>query len=262
MSDGKFSQASQSNPKLIAVAADYEAVRRLQAERNAAAAGTKGSRTFDPSGQRTDNSTKASMTDSFDTTLYDQGGVEKYSGYNTSIAVDGDDEEMEDANGGHNLVGQYTATRNQIDEMAQGNGVEEEDILLGREKAARIADRETDYQKRRFNRGALTPTRADPFAANGQANAEGEGQTYREVMALRELEKEEERVQKLITEKREAGEDVTEHEASLKQVEQQKIADGGATPRCVYDEEAKEEMGYGPRFCCRVTSRRTRGIQV
>ncbi|CAG7941468.1 unnamed protein product [Penicillium salamii] len=202
--------------------ADLEAVRRLQAERNAAAASNKGSRTFDPSGQRTDNSTKASLTDSFDTTLYDRGGADKYSGYNTSIALDGEDEEMEDANGGHNLVGQYTATRGQIDEMAQGNGVEEEDIMLGREKAARIADRETDYQKRRFNRGALTPTRADPFAANGQANAEGEGQTYREVMALRELEKEEERVQKLIDEKREAGEDVTEHQATLKRVEDSK----------------------------------------
>jgi splicing factor 3B subunit 1 len=169
------------------------------------------------------------MTDSFDTTLYDRDGAERFSGYNTSIAVDGDDEEMEDANGGLNLVGQYTATRSQIDEMAQGNGVEEEDILLGREKAARIADRETDYQKRRFNRGPLTPTRADPFAANAHANGEGEGQTYREVMALRELEKEEERVQKLIVEKREAGEDVTEHEATLKRVEQDKEnADAGS----------------------------------
>jgi splicing factor 3B subunit 1 len=210
--------------------ADIEAVRRLQAERNAAAAGKKGSKTFDPSGQRTDNSTKASMTDSFDTTLYERDGAERFSGYNTSIAVNGDDEEMEDADGGHNLVGQYTATRSQIDEMAQGNGVEEEDILLGREKAARIADRETDYQKRRFNRGPLTPTRADPFAANAHANVEGEGQTYREVMALRELEKEEERVRKLITEKREAGEDVTEHEATLKRVEQDKEnADAGST---------------------------------
>lgn len=216
MSDGKFSQALQVDSKLICTVADIEAVRRLQAERNAAAAGNKGSKTFDPSGQRTDSSTKASLTDSFDTTLYDRGGGDKYSGYNTSIAVDDGDEEMEDAPRGHNLVGQYTATRNQIDEMAHGNGVEEEDILLGREKAARIADRETDYQKRRFNRGALTPTRADPFAANGQADSETEGQTYREVMALREIEKEEERVQKLVAEKREAGEDMTEHEATLK----------------------------------------------
>ncbi|KAJ5914839.1 ARM repeat-containing protein [Penicillium tannophilum] len=199
--------------------ADIEAVRRLQAERNAAAAGKKGSRTFDSSSQRTDNSTKASLTESFDTTLYERDGADRFSGYDTSIAVNGDDEEMEDVNGGHNLVGQYTATRSQIDEMAHGNGVEEEDIMLGREKAARIADRETDYQKRRFDRGTLTPTRADPFAANNQANAEGDGQTYREVMALRELEKEEERVQKLLAEKRERGEDVSEHQASLKMVE-------------------------------------------
>lgn len=199
---------------LTNLSADIEAVRRLQAERNAAAAGKKGSRTFDSSTQRADNSTKASLTESFDTTLYEREGAERFSGYDTSIAVNGDDEEMEDANGGHNLVGQYTATRSQIDEMAHGNGVEEEDMLMGREKAARIADRESDYQKRRFNRGGLTPTRSDPFA-NGQADAEGDGQTYREVMALRELEKEEERVQKLIAEKREKGEDVSEHQASL-----------------------------------------------
>ena len=107
------------------------------------------------------------------------------------LAVDGNDEEMEDADAGHRLVGQYTASRSQIDELAQGNGVEEEDILGAREKQARIADRETDYQKRRFNRGPLTPTRADPFAANTHANVEAgeDGQTYREVMALRELEK-------------------------------------------------------------------------
>ncbi|KAJ5679240.1 ARM repeat-containing protein [Penicillium macrosclerotiorum] len=213
--------------------ADIEAVRRLQAERNAAAASKKGSRTFDPSAQRTDNSTKASLTESFDTTLYDRNGPDKFAGYDTSIAVTGDDDEdMEDADGGHRLVGQYTATRSQIDEMAHGNGVEEEDILLGREKAARIADRETDYQKRRFNRGPLTPTRADPFAANSHANIEGEGQTYREIMALRELEKEEERVQKLIAEKRERGEDVStiEYQATLKAEEGDKEnLDAGST---------------------------------
>ncbi|KAJ5093521.1 ARM repeat-containing protein [Penicillium angulare] len=211
--------------------ADIEAVRRLQAERNAAAAGKKGSRTFDSSSQRTDNSTKASLTESFDTSLYERDGADRFTGYDTSIAVNGDDEEMEDANGGHNLVGQYTATRNQIDEMAHGNGLEEEDMLLGREKAARIADRETDYQKRRFDRGALTPTRADPFAANTHANVEGDGdgQTYREVMALRELEKEEERVQKLIAEQRERGEDVPEHQASLKMEVDKENADDGAT---------------------------------
>ncbi|KAJ5129791.1 Splicing factor 3B subunit 1 [Penicillium bovifimosum] len=245
MSDGTFSQALPCGPILIPTVADIEAVRRLQAERNAAAAaGKKGSKTFDQSGQRTDNSTKASLTESFDSFLYERNGADKFQGYETSIAVDGEDEEMEDANGGHNLVGQYTATRSQIDEMAQGHGVEEEDILLGREKAARIADRETDYQKRRFNRGALTPTRADPFAANVQANVDGEPQTYREVMAMRELDREEERVKKLIAEKRERGEDVTEHQATLKAVEQDKEnAEAGSTVAVATDRKRKKRWG-------------------
>ena len=231
MSDGKLFPSNPSDSILIASSADFETVRRLQAERNAAAAGKKGSRTFDQSNQRTDLSTKASVTDSFDTTLYDREGADKYAGYSTSIAVDGEDEEMGDADDGHRLVGQYTASRGQIDELAHGNGVEEEDILLGREKSARIADRETDYQKRRFDRGALTPTRADPFAANQHANVEGGGQTYREVMALREVEKEEERVQKLIADKQARGEDgIVEHQATLKQAESDKEnAEAGST---------------------------------
>ncbi|KAL5341144.1 ARM repeat-containing protein [Aspergillus crustosus] len=209
--------------------ADFEAVRKLQAERNAASAAKKGSRTFDPSSQRTDNSTKASLTESFDTSLYDRDGGDKFAGYSASIAVDDGDDDMEDADGGHRLVGQYTATRNQIDEFARGNGVEEEDLLLGREKAARISDRETDYQKRRFDRGPLTPSRADPFAANTHANVEEEGQTYREVMALREIEKEEERVQKLIADKQASGENgVAEHEATLK-LEDKENAEAGST---------------------------------
>lgn len=241
MSDGRFSQALPPDHILIPTAADIEAVRRLQAERNAAAASQKGSKTFDQSSQRTDNSTKASLTESFDTFLYERDGAEKFSGYDTSIAVDGD-EEMEDADGGHKLVGQYTATRSQIDEMAQGTGVEEEDILLGREKSARIADRETDYQKRRFDRGALTPTRADPFAAN--ANVEGESQTYREIMALREMDREEERVQKLIAEKREKGEDVTEHQATLKMVEHDK-ENAEAAVAVTTDKKRKNRWGEG-----------------
>lgn len=199
--------------------AAFDEVRRLQQERNALAAGKKGSKTFDPSNQRTDVSTKASLTESFDTELYERNNGDKFAGYNTTIAVDGDDDDMPDADGdsSRRLIGQYTATRDQINEFATGNGVEEEDILLGRQKQARIADRETDYQKRRLNRGPLTPTRADPFAANRQAGVEIEGQSYREIMAARELEKEEERVKQLIAERQESGEDrAAEYEATLK----------------------------------------------
>lgn len=193
--------------------ADFEAIKRAQQERNALAAGKKGSKTFDPSTQRTDASTKASLTESFDSTLYDRSDVDKFAGYNTSIAMDEDDDEPEN-DSSRRLVGQYTATREQMNEFSRGNGVEEEDILLGREKSARIADRETDYQKRRFDRGPLTPTRADVFNANGAA----EGQTYREIMKERELAQEEERVHKLIQEKLEQnnGENGTQHEPTLK----------------------------------------------
>lgn len=197
--------------------AAFEEVRRLQQERNAAAAGKKGSKTFDPSNQRTDSSTKASLTESFDTELYDRNGGDKFTGYDTSIAINGDDDEMPDANNSRRLVGQYTATKAQMNEFASGAGVEEEDILLGREKQASVASRETDYQKRRFNRGPLTPKRADAFAANSAAGVEDEGQTYRELMAARDIEREEERVQKLIAEKHEKGENgIVEHQATLK----------------------------------------------
>jgi len=198
--------------------AAFEEVRRLQQERNAAAAGKKGSKTFDPSNQVTDSSTKASLTESFDTELYDRNGGDKFSGYDTSIAANGDDDnEMQDADTSRRLVGQYTATKAQMNEFASGAGVEEEDILLGREKQASVASRETDYQKRRFNRGPLTPKRADAFAANSAAGVEDEGQTYRELMAARDIEREEERVQKLIAEKHEKGEvGIVEHQATLK----------------------------------------------
>src|SRR5436305_10716799 len=115
-----------------------------------------------------------------------------------------------------------------MSEFASGNGVEEEDILLGREKSASIADRETDYQKRRFERGPLTPTRADPFAANKHAGVEG--QTYREVMQLQDLEREEQRVQKLIAEKQAKGENgIVEFKPVLKEESDKENAEAGST---------------------------------
>ncbi|KIY03242.1 uncharacterized protein Z520_01709 [Fonsecaea multimorphosa CBS 102226] len=227
MSDGKHPTRSTMDSQLTSLQADFDTVRRLQAERNAQAAGKKGSKTFDPSTQRTDSSTKASLTESFDTVLYDRDGGDKFAGYHTSLPADGEDDEMPDADSSRRLVGQYTATKDQMSEFATGNGVEEEDILLGREKSARIADRETDYQKRRFDRGPLTPTRADPFAANKHAGV-NEGATYREVMQLQDLEREEERVKKLISEKQTNG-DTVEHRPTLKEEADKENADAGST---------------------------------
>ena len=227
MSDGEYISHSTKTPSNLTAftAADFAQVQKLQQERNALAAGKKGSKTFDPANQRTDASTKASLNDiNFDTDLYDRNGVDKYAGYNTSIAVtDGDndgDDEMADVNadGSRRLVGQYTATKEQMDEYARG-GAEEEDILLGREKQAQIQSRESDYQKRRYER-ALGPTMADPYATDGQGNGQAEGKTYREVLAEADLDREEQRVYKLIADKKVSGEDDSEeHEATLKKNE-------------------------------------------
>ncbi|RTE69836.1 U2 snRNP component prp10 [Fusarium euwallaceae] len=173
--------------------ADFETIKKLQQERNAAAAGKKGSRSFDASNQRTDD-TKQKLTDSADNDLYDRDGPDKFAGYHTSLPMGDDDEEMEGTDNTRRLVGQYTASRDMIDEFARGSGVEEDDILAGKgEKSGRIVDRETDYQKRRFNR-TLTPTRADPFAKDRKDGAGENGSSYREIMEARELEREEERV--------------------------------------------------------------------
>ena len=218
MSNGIKPVSSLTEPELIFLSADFDEIARLQRERNAAAAGKKGSKTFDPSNQRTGVSTKASLTESFDKDLYEPDAGDKFAGYNTSIAVNDGEDDMEDgdADSSRRLVGQYTATKEQMDEFASG-GTREDDILLGREKSARIADRETDYQKRRHQRGPLTPTRADPFAANRQAGVENQGQSYREIMAARDLEKEEERVKKAIAEKQgKADIGPSEHAPTLK----------------------------------------------
>ncbi|KAH9826225.1 Splicing factor 3B subunit 1 [Teratosphaeria destructans] len=185
--------------------ADFEKVRKAQAERNAA--GKKGGR---GDNQRSNN-TKQSLTEAFDKDLYGNDSSDKFAGYNTSIAVDEDDtmaDGDEDGDEGR-LVGQYTATAAQMNEWAQG-GTAEEDILQSREKQAQIANRETDYQKRRFRRNL---------------EGEGEGQTYRETMQQRELEREEERVRNLIEDQNKQkianGDDdemdgVVEHKATLK----------------------------------------------
>ncbi|OAA32771.1 U2 snRNP component prp10 [Moelleriella libera RCEF 2490] len=179
--------------------AEYTAIAKLQRERNdAAAAAKKSSRALPSSIQRTDDR-RQMLTDNADSELYEREGGDKYAGFHSSLpmADDDDDEDMEEDKT-RRLVGQYTASREVIDEFARGNGVENDDVLAGKgEKSGRITDRETDYQKRRFNR-VLTPTRADPFAENRQAGATENGTTYREVMEARELEQEEERVRKAI----------------------------------------------------------------
>ncbi|ODA78328.1 hypothetical protein RJ55_05709 [Drechmeria coniospora] len=187
--------------------ADFNVVIKRQQERNAAASGKKGSRAHDVT-QRSD-STRQNLTDNADSDLYEKDEAEKFAGYHTSLPMaDEDDDVAEDTT--RRLVGQYTASREMIDEFARGDHVEEEDVLAGKgEKSGRIIDRETDYQKRRFDR-VLTPTRADPFAANHQDSGPESGNTYREIMQSQELDREEERIRRAILAKKDG-----EHDADV-----------------------------------------------
>lgn len=217
MADGNLSSKSCFQRKKGSADSDcpfieaFTEIRHLQQERNA----TKKSKTFDPEKQRESSSTKVALTDTFDTTLYDRIGVDKFAGYNTSIAADGDDddEDMTGGDGTRRLVGQYTATKETMNEFAGGN--DDMDQMTDHAKGSQIADRETDYQKRRFAR-KLSPIRKDGFVNGGEADTEG--RSYKEVMQERELEREEERVRRKIEEKLKNGDKMegVEHEATLK----------------------------------------------
>lgn len=176
---------------------------------SAARKSSKRSKTFDPEEQR--SSTKQSLTEALDKDLYSNGS-DKYAGYNLSISAGDGDDDMEDAGeiNGRRLVGQYTASKDILDEHAHGDTAEA-DILTSREEQAQIASRETDYQRRRFDR-KLSPTRADPFA-----NGEDGGQSYKDVMKERDLEREEARVRKIIEEREtKGGNEVLDHVPTLK----------------------------------------------
>lgn len=184
MSDGSFERSSKIVTDADGLVADFDAVRKAQAERNASKPSARGK----TDGQRT-QSTKASLTENFDTDLYGSNG-DRFANYHTSLPADDDDVDMDDGDDGNagRLVGKYTADASDINEWATGEAAED-DILESREKQAQIANRETDYQKRRFARD-LSPT------------ANGENRTYREVMQERDIEREEARVQKIIEERR------------------------------------------------------------
>ncbi|KAI5804581.1 armadillo-type protein [Geopyxis carbonaria] len=201
--------------------AEFEEIRRLQQERNAVKGNSKG---LDLSTQRANSSTKVSLTETFDTTLYDRAGVDKFAGYNSSIPADGDDEDTEmDGDGTRRLVGQYTASKEIMNEFAGGS--DDADPMASHAQGSQIQDRETDYQKRRFQR-RLSPTRKDGFA-NGQEDVEG--RSYKEVMQERELEREEERLRRKLEEKMKNGDDKmdgVEHQATLKEEDTNGSAEG------------------------------------
>lgn len=161
-------------------------------------------------------SSKQSLTQALDTELYSNGN-DKYAGYNTSLAVRDDDDDMEDAPelNGRRLVGQYTASKDILNEFAHG-ATEEADILTSREEQAQIRNRETDYQKRRFER-------FDRGADEGDMS-------YQDRMKVRDLDREEARVRKAIEEREKNGNEVLDHKPTLKDGESAPQVDGDKTP--------------------------------
>jgi splicing factor 3B subunit 1 len=160
-------------------------VRNAQAARNATSKKPYGA------SQRT-GSDKVSLTSNFDKDVYGDDSDDKFAGYHTSLPADEEDEEDATEADQGRLVGQYTATAAQIGEYAQGEAAED-DILQSQEKRAQIASRETDYQKRRFDRIAAE--------TGHDGGSMAETRTQAEIMREREVEREELRVKRAIEER-------------------------------------------------------------
>src|SRR5579859_2421416 len=97
-------------------------------------------------------------------------------------------------------VGSYGPTREMREEYTdEGAGPPSIDALLERQDARTIRARESDYQRRGREARVLTPTRKDAFANDS------EGQSYKEIMAEREISREEQRVYREIEEKKREG---------------------------------------------------------
>lgn len=185
--------------------ADFETVKNLQAERNAAL------------GKFTDHSSNGQQVDvkvslkgagvAFDTDIY-TSAHSKYDGYDRELLFAESEREenvQSDGTGRRKLVGEYTAPKHLLNEFA--NDSEDTDLIQDKNTLKQISARETDYQRRRFDR-ALSPTRQDAFALHEKSDI-GEEQeksrSYSEVMQLAEVSREEERVSREIEKREEAG---------------------------------------------------------
>lgn len=102
-----------------------------------------------------------------------QNGAERFAGYNTSIAVDEDDEEEP-------TMAPSAAQLHQLKYGAPDPEGQEDEEPSGFTKPKRIADREDDYKKRRLGR-QLSPDRNDAFIM-GDKTPDARVRTYADVM--------------------------------------------------------------------------------
>src|SRR5579859_5230984 len=155
---------------------------------------------------------------SYDKDLYS----EDKSQYLETAPGDDDEEDYEPMPGKRSLVntypyndfnfkvGSYGPTREMREEYTdEGAGPPSIDALLERQDARTIRARESDYQRRGREARVLTPTRKDAFSNDS------EGQSYKDIMAERELSREEDRLYRAIEEKkREGGESDKENRSA------------------------------------------------
>ena len=145
---------------------------------------------------------------SYDKDLY----TEDRSGYLETAPGDEEEEDYDPMPGKRTLVhssiqhpinrqiGAYGPTKEMREEYAdEGAGPPSIDALLERQDARTIRARESDYQRRGREARVLTPTRKDAFSNDT------EGQSYKEIMAERELSREEDRVYREIEQKKREG---------------------------------------------------------
>ncbi|PWY99800.1 putative splicing factor 3b subunit 1 [Testicularia cyperi] len=192
------------------MADEAEQIRQLQEARNASLA--KGKIAFGKAG-------------GYDPDLYDAGDrsnmVHELPMDNRSDS-DSDDGSDHDAYGNGqssssngrraNPLDAYSAPQHLLHEFAN----DDEDPLQGRAESRQIAARQSDYHLRRFNRDLGEDKAHDPFAETGAANGQGEEETYKDRMRRAEIEREEERVRRIIEakEKEERERGTLKHEPS------------------------------------------------
>ncbi|KAG8854864.1 Splicing factor 3B subunit 1 [Tulasnella sp. 330] len=97
------------------------------------------------------------------------------------------------------LVNRITAPKDVLEEFAQIAEEEDVDPFAETQSKAQIASRQSDYQKRRFEIDRSAGVSSDPFK-QGEAGAE-EDTSYQDAMRVTMLEREEQRVRRIIEEK-------------------------------------------------------------
>eukprot|EP00879_Flechtneria_rotunda_P007341 GHRR01007702.1.p1 GENE.GHRR01007702.1~~GHRR01007702.1.p1 ORF type:complete len:901 (+),score=370.22 GHRR01007702.1:192-2894(+) len=137
---------------------------------------------------------KANGSVDYDSQLYNGG--DRFAGYNTSIAIDEDDEDEP-------TMAPSAAQLHQLKYGAPDPDGDAEEEPSGFTKPKRIVDREDDYKKRRLGR-MLSPDRNDAFIM-GDKTPDARVRTYADVMREQLLQREQANTIQNIIDKQKAG---------------------------------------------------------